>query len=194
MDIPAIGTYALTGVPLESYSQMSFVNTTLINKQNHFSISPADITQPIISVQATEDQFNAKEAAVDDKCAQRDQIVPTLRCPLKNNKFIEIIMKNSEERRKVLNKLLETKNKKHPVEIFFEGLAKTVMSLPPALASEAQLKINSILIDLKYRSLDTKAHGQAFVSCSPSRYPASEYYSPSSATPSSKYCQSYNLN
>jgi len=132
--------------------------------------------------------------AVDDQYGQRDQIVPNLKSSLKNNSLIEILIKYSEKRRKILNKSLEIKNKKHPVEIFFEGLAKTVMSLPPALASEAQLKVNSLLIDLKYRSLDIKAQGQGFVSSSPSRYPASEYYSPSSATPSSKYCQSYNSN
>jgi len=140
--------------------------------------------------------------AVNVPFAQEDQIVSTPKKPQEKKKVcenptVEIIQKNCEKQKKILTDLvteIKNRNKKHPIEILFESFAKTVMNFSPALAAEARLKISSILIDLKYRSLVRQAQKHNFVSCSPSRDSASEYCSSSSNTPSSEYCQSYNSN
>ncbi|KAJ8946494.1 hypothetical protein NQ318_001769 [Aromia moschata] len=47
-----------------------------------------------------------------------------------------------------------TRAKRHPIRTFFDSMANTVMSFPPALAAEAKLKVCQIVTELECRMLD----------------------------------------
>ncbi|KAJ8921404.1 hypothetical protein NQ315_003020 [Exocentrus adspersus] len=47
-----------------------------------------------------------------------------------------------------------TQVKQHPIKLFFDSMASTVMGFPPSLAAEAKLKVCQIVSELECRMLD----------------------------------------
>ncbi|KAJ8981031.1 hypothetical protein NQ317_007853 [Molorchus minor] len=50
---------------------------------------------------------------------------------------------------------------RHPIQMFFDSMANTVMGFPPALAAEAKLKVCQIVTELECRILDEAGMGEA---------------------------------
>ncbi|XP_023310685.1 uncharacterized protein LOC108908641 [Anoplophora glabripennis] len=47
-----------------------------------------------------------------------------------------------------------TRAKQHPIKMFFDSMASTVMGFPPALAAEAKLKVCQIVAELECKMLN----------------------------------------
>ncbi|KAJ8968726.1 hypothetical protein NQ314_002149 [Rhamnusium bicolor] len=69
--------------------------------------------------------------------------------------FNEEEIKEEAESIQLLREIRDaTQAKQHPIKMFFDSMANTVMSFPPALAAEAKLKVCQIVTELECRMLD----------------------------------------
>lgn len=67
---------------------------------------------------------------------------------------VEILEKKSKERTNLLKEVLQKPAvPEHPIKLFFNSMAETVMSLPPRLQVEAKMKVCQIITDLEYRNI-----------------------------------------
>jgi len=69
------------------------------------------------------------------------------------DQIIEIIEKESEETVNLIKEIIDQdKNKIHPVEVFFDNMAKMVIEFPPDLAVIAKCEVYKIVTNLEYYS------------------------------------------
>lgn len=78
------------------------------------------------------------------------------------NKVIEELKTSREERNSIL-KALCTMKTEHPIEIFFKGIAQTVMSFPPNLAAQAKFRVCQVVSELEYKlhNINSPLHGSS---------------------------------
>jgi len=87
------------------------------------------------------------------KYAQEEQLQDSFPNESFSDQIIEIIEKESEETVDLLKQIIDLdKNKIHPVEVFFDNMAKIVMEFPPDLAVIAKCEVYKIVTNLEYYS------------------------------------------
>ncbi|XP_022182960.1 uncharacterized protein LOC111042606 [Myzus persicae] len=108
---------------------------------------------------------------------------------ISTDEIIEIIEKESEETMDLIKKNIDpNKNKMHPIELFFDNMAKMVIEFPHDLAVIAKYEVCKIVTNLEYDSL---SYSPKYDTRSSVTSPSQSYDNYSSETLSNKLFQCY---